>query len=162
MNLYVRLDRFREGKTPTNWGKRDSVELAVYSAGLVLHIFEEAFPDDKCMRKAIEAAQAWLDNSPARQESFWGATDALKESSGWVYPPHSSASAATNAVFAAYAASWEAKGGMFGGKITRCYMEGLSGSVADAVLDAIQADKTVEPKITAWIDKRVKERKNNE
>src|SRR5574343_68873 len=42
------------------WSKEDSVALAVYAAELVIHIYEERYPDDKRPRQAIEAAKAWL------------------------------------------------------------------------------------------------------
>jgi len=44
------------------WTKRDSVELAVYAAELVIGRFEKQYPDDKRPRAAIEAAKAWLKN----------------------------------------------------------------------------------------------------
>jgi len=40
----------------------DAVKLAIYSAELVLHAWEEKYPDDSRPRKSIEAAKAWLDN----------------------------------------------------------------------------------------------------
>ncbi len=52
------------------WDKEDSVRLAIYSAELVLGIFEKAYPDDKRPREAIEAAKVWLDNPTARAGEF--------------------------------------------------------------------------------------------
>jgi hypothetical protein len=44
------------------WTKKDSVELAIFSAKLVLPIFEKKYPDDKRPRQAIEAAVKYLKN----------------------------------------------------------------------------------------------------
>lgn len=43
-------------------GKSASVRKAIASARSVLLIFEAKFPHDKRPRKAIEAAQRWLNN----------------------------------------------------------------------------------------------------
>jgi len=45
-----------------NLKKEQSVAIAIAVASRVLDKFEVAYPDDKRPRKAIEAAQAWLDN----------------------------------------------------------------------------------------------------
>ncbi len=42
------------------WTKKDSVELAIYAAELVLPIWEKECPTDDRPRKAIEAAKNWL------------------------------------------------------------------------------------------------------
>lgn len=42
------------------WTPQDSVKLAIYSAELVIDIFEKQYPDDKRPRLAIEAAKAYL------------------------------------------------------------------------------------------------------
>ena len=43
-----------------HWKKEDSVELAIFAAEEVLHIFEKKYPNDKRPREAIEAAKAYL------------------------------------------------------------------------------------------------------
>ena len=52
-----------------NWDKMESVKMAVYSARLVLPIFEKERPDSKRPRAAIEAAEAWIDN-PTKKNAY--------------------------------------------------------------------------------------------
>ena len=52
-----------------DWTKRDSVRLAVFAARLVLPIFEKARPNDDKPRKAIEAAEAWIDK-PTKKNAY--------------------------------------------------------------------------------------------
>ena len=47
------------------WKKKDSVELAIYAAELVLDIYEKKYPEDKRPRQAIEAAKNWLKHPTA-------------------------------------------------------------------------------------------------
>ena len=42
-----------------NWSKKDSVELAIFSAELVIDIYEKKYPNDDRPRKAIEAAKKY-------------------------------------------------------------------------------------------------------
>jgi hypothetical protein len=44
------------------FNKRQNVQIAVYSAELVLHIFEEKHPKNNKPKQAIEAAKAWSEN----------------------------------------------------------------------------------------------------
>ena len=44
------------------WTAQDSVKLAIYSAELVIDIFEKKYPKDKRPRQAIDAARAYLAN----------------------------------------------------------------------------------------------------
>jgi uncharacterized protein with ATP-grasp and redox domains len=44
-----------------HWTKEDSVELAIFSAELVIDIFEKKYPKDDRPRKAIEAARKYLE-----------------------------------------------------------------------------------------------------
>jgi hypothetical protein len=44
------------------WTKENSVRLAIFSAELVIDIFEKKYPSDKRPRQAIEAAKAYLKN----------------------------------------------------------------------------------------------------
>ena len=78
------------------WTKRDSVELAVYAAELVIGRFEKQYPDDKRPRQAIEAAKAWLkDPSEKTIDAAWAASDAA-----WA----AARAAASAAAWAAWAA----------------------------------------------------------
>ena len=62
------------------WQKKDSVELAIYAAELVIDIYEKQYPDDDRPRKAIEAAKTYL-KSPTdknRQAAAWAARAAAR------------------------------------------------------------------------------------
>ena len=50
------------------WQKADSVALAIYSAELVLGIFEKKYPADKRPRQAIAAAKRWLKNPTEKNQ----------------------------------------------------------------------------------------------
>ena len=62
--------------------RKQKVELAIYSARLVLPIFEEKYPADDRLRKAIEAAENCLKAKSAADEVYataaaaYAATDA--------------------------------------------------------------------------------------
>ena len=47
------------------WGKKDSVLLAIFAAELIIDIFEKKYPDDKRPRQAIEAAKNWTKDPSA-------------------------------------------------------------------------------------------------
>ena len=69
------------------WQKKDSVELAIYAARLVLKIFEKEYPNDKRPRKAIAAAVKYLKNPTEKNMSAagaaaWAARDAAGAAAG--------------------------------------------------------------------------------
>ena len=45
-----------------NPDKTTCVKIAVFAARLVLPIWQEKYPDDKCTQQAIEAAEKWIEN----------------------------------------------------------------------------------------------------
>ena len=61
-----------------HWTKKDSVELAIFSAELCLSNFEKVYPDDKRPRLAIKAAKEWLKNPNKENESAAKAAEAAK------------------------------------------------------------------------------------
>ena len=62
------------------WTKKDSVKLAIYSAKLVLPIFEKEYPDDKQPRQAIAAAIKWLKNpSKKNKDAAWAAAETARD-----------------------------------------------------------------------------------
>jgi hypothetical protein len=77
-----------------DWGKVESVRLAIFCAELSLPKFEKKYHDDKRPRQAIEAAKAWLANPSSA--SAWAAARAA-----------ASAASAESAAIAASAASAE-------------------------------------------------------
>ena len=91
-----------------NLKKEQSVAIAIAVASRVLDKYEVAYPDDKRPRKAIEAAQAWLDNptkenADAASAAYAASTDAYASAAHAV-------SAAYSARAAAYAALADAAG----------------------------------------------------
>ena len=82
--------------------KKERVEIAVFSANLVLHIFEEKYPDDDRPREAIEAAKKYLESpfSNAAADSAYAAAYAAADAA---YAAADAAYAAADA--AAYAAA---------------------------------------------------------
>src|SRR5574343_380586 len=121
-----------------NWRKEDSVELAIYAAEMVIHIFEDKNPSDDRPRKAIEAAKSWLagkSNAAAYDSTSNAAYD-------------STSNAAANA--AAYAAA---------------YANAAANAAASAAnaaaysAYAAAADKSVTDKIESWLRERVKKLK---
>jgi hypothetical protein len=100
-----------------DWGKVESVRLAIFCAELSLSKFEKKYPDDKRSRLAIEAAKAWLANPSSAARAASAASDAASAavsaaasaasdaSSAWAAWAASAASAASAADSAAWAAS---------------------------------------------------------
>ena len=101
--------------------KRDRVRFAVYAAGLVLHKFEEKYPDDNRPRETLNLVKKWLKNprSVTRDEleragsAAWNAESAAwsernaenARSAVW----RSAESAAWSARNAAWSAAWSAE-----------------------------------------------------
>jgi hypothetical protein len=81
--------------------KEQAVKIAIYSAELVLHIYEEKYPEDDRPRKAIEAAKEYLET---RGTHAAAAADAAHAAHAAAYAAHTAAYAA-HAADAAYAAA---------------------------------------------------------
>ena len=81
--------------------KKQNVEIAIFSASEVLSIFEDKYPDDKRPRKAIEAAQKWLDDPTDKNAS----ASASASASAYAASASASAYASASASASAYAAS---------------------------------------------------------
>jgi len=88
--------------------KKISVEFSIYCAKRCLPNYEKKYPDDKRVRQAIEAAEAWLKaKTPEQKEAARSAASAV-ESAAW-----STASAAESAAWSAaestaWSAAWSA------------------------------------------------------
>ena len=83
------------------WTKKDSVSLAIFSAKLVIEIYEKQHPNDDRPRKAIEAAVRYQKN-PTKKNRL-AANTAANAAHAAAY---AAAYAATNAAYAAaYAAT---------------------------------------------------------
>ena len=126
-----------------HWRKEDSVELAIYAAEMVIHIFEDKNPYDDRPRKAIEAAKSWLA----------GKSNAATKAANAVYAANATyaAAKAAYASAAAYAASAAAKAAY-------ASAAAYAASAARAAY-AAAADKSVTDKIESWLRERVKKLK---
>ena len=99
----------------TNWllsrlfSKKQKIQYAIYAAELVLHLFENKYPNDKRPREAIEAAKKYLndnDNIKSAAANAAAAANAVNavNAAYAAYAAAESAAAAVNAVDAANAA----------------------------------------------------------
>jgi len=100
------------------WTKKDSVALAIYAANLVLHQFEEKYPDDKRPRLAIEAARAWVKNptkenqvaarsaAESARSAAWSVESAARPA--WSAAESAARSAARSAAESAARSAWSA------------------------------------------------------
>jgi len=103
------------------WTPKDSVELAIFAAESVLHIFEKEYPDDKRPRIAIEvakkggnadAARAAIDAAADAADAAWAARAARAAAgaadAAWAARAAWAAINAADAAWAAWAAAWAA------------------------------------------------------
>jgi len=81
--------------------KKQEVQYAVFSAELVINIFEKKYPDDKRPRKAIEAAKNYISN-PCRKTRA-AAAAATTAAYDAAYADDAAYAAATAAAYAAAA-----------------------------------------------------------
>lgn len=141
------------------WAKKDSVALAIYSAGLVLKNFEDEYPDDKRPRGAIQAARRWLrdptyENRPAAEyaaESAWSAAWSAVEPAG-------SASAAEfgePVESTAWSAVWSASAAASTARSARFAARSAAESAARSARFAAAAEEKVLDKIERWIRRRI-------
>ena len=126
------------------WTKRDSVELAVYTAESVIGIFEKHRPDDKRPRAAIEAAKAWLKNPCEKtRAAAWAVSDAASDAA---WAASAAASAAARAASAAARAASDAA-------------RAASAAASDAARAAWAASAARKARIHRWIVWRTKSMK---
>lgn len=115
------------------WQKKDSVELAIYAARLVLKYFEKKYPKDKQPRKAIEAAEKYVKNPT--EKNRLAARAAAGDSAG-----------AVGAAWAARAAGDSARAA---GAAARDAARDAAWAAGDAARAALIS------KISIWMNKRV-------
>ena len=84
--------------------KDNAVRFAIYAAREASHIFEAAYPEEKRPRKAIEAAEAWLENPS--EETANAAARAASSARAAAYAAYAEAYAAYAEAYAAYAAAY--------------------------------------------------------
>jgi hypothetical protein len=107
-----------------NWTKKDSVKLAIYSAELVLPIFEKEYPKDKRLREAIQAAKRYL-RKPSK-----AAADAVNAAYAAADAAHAAAYAGVYAVNAAYAGVYAAHAAVYA--VNAAYAAADAAYAADA------------------------------
>ena len=92
------------GTSCTGGDKKLSVQLAVFCARQVLHLWEDKHPTDMRPRKSIEAAEAWIENPTEenRQKALEARKDAADAADAAAY--------AAAYAYAADAAAADAKG----------------------------------------------------
>ena len=137
-----------------NWRKEDSVELAIYAAEMVIHIFEDKNPSDDRPRKAIEAAKSWL---AGKSNAYaYAAVDAAYDSTS-----NAAANAAAYAANAAAKAAY-ANAAAYSAANAAAYAANAAAYAANAAAYAAYAaaaDKSVTDKIESWLLERVKKLK---
>ena len=132
------------------WTKKDSVEIAIFTALQVIEIFEKQYPNDDRPRKAIEAAKAWLENpTDAAADAAAYAADAASASSN--------AAAYVAAADAAYAASASSNAAAFVAAAAAADAARTAAADAHAAADAAYA--TMQKKIYARFNEQLKKLK---
>jgi len=124
--------------------KKQSVAIAIAFANSVLAKFEVAYPDNKRPRKAIEAAQAWLDDPT--EENADTAHAAADDAAYADYAARGAANAALAAAAnAAYAAAYVASYAAYSALAAAHHAESAAVNVATydyAAFAAARADAT--------------------
>ena len=100
--------------------KDEKIKYAIYSAKLVIDIFEKKYPNDNRPRKAIEAAELYLEGKVTKEQiedaaaaayaaAYAAASIAFAAANAAKYAAYAAACAAANAAkYAAYAAKYAA------------------------------------------------------
>jgi hypothetical protein len=89
----------------TLMNKKQCIEIAIFSAKEVLHIFEGKYPEDKRPRKAIEAAENYLQDPSEENKKAAADAAAAAEASAASYAASAAEAAASAYAAAAYAAA---------------------------------------------------------
>ena len=129
-----------------HWKKQDSVALAIYSAELVIDLFEKEYPEDDRPRKAIEAAKKYLQNPTEENKSAARSAASVARSAAWSAARSVAWSAAESAESAARSAA-------------RSAAESAARSARSAAWSAARsaALKKTKAKIEKWIINHIKE-----
>ena len=88
--------------------REDCIRYAIFAAKQVIHIFEKKYPEDLRPRKAIEAAENYLNNPDAAYAAAAAAADAADAAYAAAYAAYYAAYYADAAYYAAYAAYYAA------------------------------------------------------
>ena len=94
---------------PKLMNREDCLKFAIFSAELILHIYEDKYPMDKKPRKTIEAAKKVLENdTEENRNAAYAAYAAVYAANAAVYAAYAAVYAANAAVYAANAAAYAA------------------------------------------------------
>jgi hypothetical protein len=90
--------------------KDEKIKYAIYSARLVIDIFEKKYPNDNRPRKAIEAAELYLEGKVTEEQirAANAAANAANAAANAAYAAYAAANAAANAAYAAADAAYAA------------------------------------------------------
>jgi hypothetical protein len=103
LGLAIKLGRYRDARTVISklMTAEQCIEWSIYCAESVLHIFEDAYPDDKRPCESIEAAKQYLaDPSDINKDAVVSAAAC--------YDGNAAAAAYVAVVYAAYTAAYDA------------------------------------------------------
>ena len=128
-----------------HWTKKDSVELAIFSAEQVIDIFEKEYPKDKQPREAIESAKQYLKTGKSGgNDAAYAAYTAYA-----IYAVYSANAAnAAAAAYAAYATAATA---------ATYYVDDYAYHVTKAASAASAPDKKeFTKKLNAWYTRKIK------
>jgi len=96
-------------KMTKDFNRKQNIKLAIYSAELVLHLFEKKYPQDKRPRKAIAAAKKCLkSNTEENRSAAAHAADAAAHASSAAFYASADAATFTACAYASAAATFTA------------------------------------------------------
>ena len=131
------------------WSKIDSVELAIYTAELVIGYYEENYPNDKRPREAIEAAKAYV-KDPAYASAYAASAYAAYAASAAAYAYAAYATSAAAYASASAASAYDA---------ASAYAASAASAYASAAYtskeDREKAREETKTKIDKWIIARL-------
>ena len=131
-----KLDKYRW----CNWllsrilPKDENIKYAIYSARLVIDIFEKKYPNDNRPRKAIEAAELYLERKTTT-EQIRDAVDAAYAATAYAAAAYDAAYAAARAAYDAACAAYDAA------YAAACAAYSAYDAAVDAAYAAVDADR---------------------
>lgn len=143
-----------------HWKRIDSIALAIYAAELVLHIFEEEYPEDDRPRKAIEAAKKVLsDDTEENRKAATSASSTAHAAAHAAYPADAHAAA-----YAAHVASYVAASTSTSAAFATAYAaHAFANSAAHAAhvahiahIASVANKKEITSKLDEWFADRIK------
>jgi hypothetical protein len=135
------------------WTKKDSLALAIFSAELVLKIFEDKYPNDKRPREAIEAAKKVLEKDTKKNRAYAANAATYAATAAANAADYAAANAATYAAtYAANAATYAATAAA-----NAATTAAAAAATYAATAATYAASKQLAAKIEKWLKTHVKE-----